>query len=63
MKVTGYKINNNKKSVALLYTNEEWTEKLGKHIAPFTVASNNIKYLGVTLNKQAKDLNDKSFQV
>jgi hypothetical protein len=29
---------------------------------PFTIASNNIKYLGVSLNMQAKDLYDKNFK-
>ena len=31
-------------------------------IMPFTIATNNIKYLGVTLTKQVKDLYDKNFQ-
>ena len=29
---------------------------------PFTIATNNIMYLGVTLNKQVKDLYDKNFR-
>ena len=29
---------------------------------PFRVATNNIKYLGVTLTKQVKDLYDKNFK-
>ena len=29
---------------------------------PFTVVSNNIKYLGVTLTKEVKDLYDKNFK-
>jgi hypothetical protein len=29
---------------------------------PFTIVTNNIKYLGVTLTKQAKDLNDNNFK-
>ena len=28
----------------------------------FTIATNNIKYLGVTLTKQVKDLYDKNFR-
>jgi hypothetical protein len=59
--VAGYKINS-KKSVVLLYINNKWAEKEIKEITPFTVAMNNIKYLGVTLTKQAKDLSDKNFK-
>jgi hypothetical protein len=33
-----------KKSVALLYTNNEWAEKEIKEITPFRIATNNIKY-------------------
>jgi hypothetical protein len=54
-KVGGYKINS-KKSGALLYTNNKWAEKEIREIIPFTIASNNIKCLGVTLIKQVKDL-------
>ena len=31
-------------------------------MTPFTIATNNIKYLGVTLTKQVKDLYDKNFK-
>ena len=34
--------------------------KSGK--TPFTIAKNNIKYLGVTLTKQMKDLYDNNFK-
>ena len=30
---------------------------------PFTIASNNIKYLGVVVTKQVKDLSDKIFKM
>ena len=30
-------------------------------MTPFTIATNNIKYLGVTLTKQVKDLYNKNF--
>ena len=59
--VAGYKINS-KKSVALLYTDDKWAEKEIREISPFTIATNNIKYLGVTLTKQVKDLYDKNFK-
>jgi hypothetical protein len=29
---------------------------------PFTIATNNIKYLGVTLTKQVKDVYDNNFK-
>ena len=31
-------------------------------MTPFTIVTNNIKYLGVTLTKQVKDLYDKNFK-
>jgi len=54
-KVTGYKINSNK-SVALLYSKDKQVEKEIREMTPFTIGPNNIKYLVVTLTKQAKDL-------
>jgi hypothetical protein len=33
-----------------------------REIMPFTIATNNIKCLGVTLTKQVKDLYDKNFK-
>ena len=47
-----------KKLVALLYTNDKWTKKEISETTPFTIASNNVKYFGVTLTKQMKDLFD-----
>jgi hypothetical protein len=32
------------------------------HTTPFTIVTNNIKYLGVTLTKQVKDLYDKNLK-
>jgi ribosome biogenesis protein Nip4 len=54
-KVAEYKINSNK-SVAFLYTNDKQAEKATRETTPFTMATNNIKYLGMTLTKQVKDL-------
>jgi hypothetical protein len=31
-------------------------------MTPFTIVTNNIKYLGVTVTKQVKDLYDKNFK-
>ena len=54
-KVVGYKINV-QKSVAFLYTNNEATEKQIKKLIPFTIAPRSIKYLGINLTKDVKDL-------
>jgi hypothetical protein len=54
-KVSGYKINSNK-SVSFLYSKDKWVEKETREMTPFTIATNNIKNLGVTLTKQVKNL-------
>ena len=43
-------------------TNNKWAEKENRETTPFTIVTNNIKYLGVTLTKQVKDLYDKNFK-
>jgi hypothetical protein len=48
--------------VALLYINDKQAEKEIRETTPFTIATNHIKYLGVTLIKQVKDLYDKNFK-
>jgi hypothetical protein len=60
--VAGYNINSNK-SITFLYTNDRWTEKEIRETTPFTIVTNNIKYLGVTLTKEVKDLYDKNFSL
>ena len=52
-KVAGYKINSNK-SVAFLYSKDKQVEKEISEMIPFTIATNNIQYFGVTLTKQVK---------
>ena len=54
-KVTGYKINV-QKSVAFLYTNNEATERQIRKLIPFTIAPRIIKYLGINLTRDVKDL-------
>ena len=54
-KVTGHKINT-PKSLVFLYTNNEKTEREIKETIPFTIATKQIKYLGVYLPKETKDL-------
>ena len=59
--MAGYKINS-KKSVALLYTKDKEAEREIREPSPFTIATNSIKYLGVILTKEVKDLFDKNFK-
>ena len=59
--VAGYKINSNK-SVVFLYTKDKQDEKEIRETTPFTIVTNNIKYLGVSLTKEVKDLYDKNFK-
>jgi len=54
-KVAGYKINT-QKSLAFVYTNNEKTEREIKETIPFTIAMKRIKYLGIYLPKETKDL-------
>ena len=54
-KVAGYKINT-QKSLAFLYTNNEKTEREIKETIPFTIAMKIIKYIGINLPKETKDL-------
>jgi hypothetical protein len=53
--VAGYKINSNK-SVAFLYTKDKQAEEEIRETTPFTIITNNRKYLGITLTKEVKDL-------
>jgi hypothetical protein len=53
---------NANKSVAFLYSKDKQTEKEIRETTPFTIVTNNIKYLGVTLTKQVKDLDNKNFK-
>ena len=59
--VAGYKINS-KKSVALMYTDDKRAKKEIRETSPFTIATNSLKYLVVTLTKQIEDLYDKNFK-
>ena len=52
-KVAGYKFNT-QKSPAFLYTNKVKTES--KETIPFAIAMKRIKYLGINLPKETKDL-------
>ena len=54
-KVAGYKINA-QKSVAFLYTNNEAAEREIRESIPFTIVPKTIKYLGINLTKEVKNL-------
>ena len=54
-KVSGYKINV-QKSQAFLYTNNRLKESQINNKLPFTVATKRIKYLGIQLTRNLRDL-------
>ena len=54
-KVAGYKINT-QKSLGCLHTYTEKTERELKETIPFTITMKRIKYLGINLPKETKDL-------
>ena len=54
-KVVRYKINA-QKSLAFLYTNDEKSGREIKETFPFTTATKRIKYLGINLPRETKDL-------
>jgi predicted transcriptional regulator YheO len=53
--VVGYKIKANK-SMVFLYTKDKQAEKEIRETTSFSIVKNNIKYLGMTLTKEVKDL-------
>ena len=59
--MAGYKINSNK-SVAFLYSKDKQSRKEIRETTPVTMVANSIKYFGVTLTKQVKDLYNKNFK-
>ena len=54
-KISGYKINA-QKPLTFLCTNDEKSEGEIKETLPFTTATKRIKYLGINLPKETKDL-------
>ena len=60
-KVAGYKINT-QKSPTFLYTNNEKSERAIKKSIPFTIASKRIKYLGINLSKEVKELYTENYK-
>jgi len=53
---------NSNKSVTFFYSKDKQAEKEIREMTPFTVVTNNIKYLSLTLAKQVKDVYDKNFK-
>ena len=60
-KVAGYKINK-QKSLAFLYINNEKSEREIKESIPFTIATKRIKYLGINLSKETKELYKENYK-
>ena len=60
-KVAGYKIKA-EKSLAFLYTNNEKPEKEIKESILFTIATKRIKYFGVNLPKETKELYTENYK-
>ena len=61
-KVAGYKINSDK-SLAFLYTNNEKSEREIKESIPSTTATKRIKYLGINLPKETKELYTENYNI
>ena len=59
--MAGYKINA-QKSVAFLYINNEATKREIKESIPITVAPKMIKYLGINLTKEVKNLYTENYR-
>ena len=60
-KVAGYKINT-QKSLVFIYTNNEKSEREIKESIPFPIATKRIKYLGINLPKETKELYTKNYK-
>ena len=60
-KVAGHKINT-QKSLAFLYTKNEKSEREIKESIPFTSATKRIKYLGINLPKETKELYTENYK-
>ena len=61
-KVSGYKINV-QKSLAFLYTNDEKSEREIKETLLCTIATKRIKYLGINLPRETKDLYAENYKI
>ena len=57
----GYKINP-EKSLVFLHTNNEKSEREIKESIPLTFATKRIKYLGISLPKEKKELHTENYK-
>ena len=60
-KTAGYRVNT-QKSKAFLYTNNETAETEIRKKIPFDLATRKIKYLGINLTKEVKDLYSENYR-
>ena len=60
-KIEGYKINTHK-STAFLYVSNETSEREMRKTTPFAIASKKIKFLGISLIKEVKDLYNENYK-
>ena len=60
-KVAGYKINT-QKSLAFVHTNNKRSAREIKETIPFTIATKRIKYIGINLPKEVKDLYSENYK-
>ena len=61
-KVSEYKVNP-QKSVAFFYTNNKTEGREIKESIPFTIAPKTIRYLGINLTKETKNLYTENYKV
>ena len=59
-RTAGYKVNT-QKSKAFLYTNNETSETEIRKKIPFAMATIKVKYLGINLTKEVKDLYSENY--
>ena len=48
--------------MAFLYTKDKQAEEEIRETIPFSIVTNNIEYLGMTLSKEVKDVYDKNIK-
>ena len=60
-KITRYKVDI-QNSIAFLYTNKEVAERGVKKTMPFTIVPKIVKYLGINVTKEAKDLHSDDYK-
>ena len=59
-KVAGYKINIST-TITFLYTNNEEEREIEESI-PFIIAPNPVRYLGINLTKEVKDMHSENYK-